>query len=694
MANETSGVRGCKRANQSNGTDGDLVSTPTKYSTRKTEKAATVSGQKMTEIKRAFSLVWDHFSLVTPNKVQCSLCSQRLSFNKNTSAMLRHLRSRHPSEAWYSNSSSAAHANMSISTSGAHSSFSNSIISSAGAHSSFSGSAGITSMFTNSTPSGHHIQVRNTRQEDLDNALVNMLVKDTQPFSVVEEEGFSAFIQKLDPSYSLPNKQALKKMVESRCDIANHNILSQIEMSSFVSLTSDMWTSIDKESYISVTGHLVAENAHLSTFLLGISKLPENHKTIHIEEAKNQLVASWGLHSRVAAFVTETGDNMVTAVQKLGILQLPSFAHVLNIVIKRSMEATLEMQEIRCQARAIVSFFRLNQNAEIRLAEVQGQLGRPERKLVQEVDSRWNSSFSMLECLFDQRESVAAALSTLDTDIIPLGSADYEAIHQCLGVLGPFNQATAELVSENRVSAAKVIPLIRMLKMTLEKKHSAAVHHTAVQLALNLQRELQTSCSTVETEPVLALSALLDPRFKMLAFGNQGYAQEAVKLLTSECASLIHSSPIDADTFPPSNTGSTTSSPSSPNNASWVMDAASGSMESLPKSQDGGLWEIFDSKVGETQSVQSSTADAAVEVQRYLSDPYLNRVENPMHYWEKHSKVYPHLFQLARKYLSVPASSVPCKRIFTEAGDVFNKKRSCLSMKAIEQIMLLNNGLV
>ncbi|XP_034150871.1 zinc finger BED domain-containing protein 6-like [Esox lucius] len=649
----------------------------------------------MTEIKRAFSMVWDHFSLVTPNKVQCSLCSQRLSFNKNTSAMLRHLRSRHPSEAWYSNSTSGAHANISSSTSGAHSSFSSSIISSAGVHSSFSGTAGLNSMFTNSTAAGHHIQVRTTRQEDLDDALVNMLVKDTHPFSVVEEEGFAAFIQKLDPSYNLPNKQALKKMVESRCDIINHNIMSQIEISNFVSLTSDMWTSIDKDSYISVTGHLIAENAQLSTFLLGISKLPENHKAIHIEEAKNQLVASWGLHSRVAAFVTETGGNMVGTVQKLGILQLPSFAHVLNLVIRRSIDATSELQEIRSQARAIVAFFKLNQNAEMRLAEVQGQLGRTGQKLIQEVDSRWNSSFSMLECLFDQRESVAAALSTLDTDIIPLGSADYEVIHQCLGVLGPFNQATAELSSEKRVSASKVIPLIRMLKITLEKKHSAATHPAAMQLSSSLQRELQASCNVVETEPVLALSALLDPRFKMLAFGNLGYAQEAVKLLTSECASLIRSNPDNIDTLPPPAAGSATSSPSSPQTAPWVMDTAPLSAEASPsKSQDGGLWEIFDSKVGETQSVQSSTADAAVEVQRYLSDPYLNRAENPMHYWEKHSKVYPHLFQLARKYLSVPASSVPCERIFTKAGDVFNKKRSCLSMKAVEQIMLLNNGLV
>ncbi|KAG5855377.1 uncharacterized protein LOC135247332 [Anguilla rostrata] len=43
------------------------------------------------------SWVWDHFTLFGPNKVRCSFCNNMLSYNKNTSGMLRHLRSRHPS---------------------------------------------------------------------------------------------------------------------------------------------------------------------------------------------------------------------------------------------------------------------------------------------------------------------------------------------------------------------------------------------------------------------------------------------------------------------------------------------------------------------------------------------------------------------------------------------------------------------
>ncbi|XP_055065986.2 uncharacterized protein [Misgurnus anguillicaudatus] len=52
-----------------------------------------------------------------------------------------------------------------------------------------------------------------SRQKDVDDALVDMIIKDSQPFSVVEDEGFRAFVKKLDPAYVLPTRHGLKTMV-------------------------------------------------------------------------------------------------------------------------------------------------------------------------------------------------------------------------------------------------------------------------------------------------------------------------------------------------------------------------------------------------------------------------------------------------------------------------------------------------
>lgn len=62
----------------------------------------------------------------------------------------------------------------------------------------------------------------------------------------------------------------------------------------------------------------------------------------------------------------------------------------------------------------------------------------------------------MLQCLFEQREAVGAAVISLCTDLLPLSSREYDATEEELKVLGPFHQATVEQSEEK---ASKVIPL-------------------------------------------------------------------------------------------------------------------------------------------------------------------------------------------------------------------------------------------
>ncbi|KAJ8264439.1 hypothetical protein GJAV_G00149160 [Gymnothorax javanicus] len=52
---------------------------------------------EMPEGRTGRSCVWDYFTLLNPNKVQCGLCRNTLSYNQSTSGMLCHIRTRHPS---------------------------------------------------------------------------------------------------------------------------------------------------------------------------------------------------------------------------------------------------------------------------------------------------------------------------------------------------------------------------------------------------------------------------------------------------------------------------------------------------------------------------------------------------------------------------------------------------------------------
>ncbi|KAM8843990.1 uncharacterized protein AB9W97_022253 [Spinachia spinachia] len=66
-------------------------------------------------------------------------------------------------------------------------------------------------------------------KQELDEALVSMIVKDTQPCSIVDDVGFRAFVFKLDPNYVLPTRQALKAMVGAKYDSAKEKAMANVE---------------------------------------------------------------------------------------------------------------------------------------------------------------------------------------------------------------------------------------------------------------------------------------------------------------------------------------------------------------------------------------------------------------------------------------------------------------------------------
>lgn len=67
-----------------------------------------------------------------------------------------------------------------------------------------------------------------------------------------------------------------------------------------------------------------------------------------------------------------------------------------------------------------------------------GAKGLPVAKLITEVD-RWNSTYEMLQRFYEQRYAVAAALTTLPTDLHPLTANDIERASQCIKMLSPFH---------------------------------------------------------------------------------------------------------------------------------------------------------------------------------------------------------------------------------------------------------------
>ncbi|XP_077378321.1 uncharacterized protein LOC144019253 [Festucalex cinctus] len=113
------------------------------------------------ERKRRSSAVWEHFDVVSSMRVKCRICSTELSyFNKSTSSMLRHFRARHE-------------------------------------HDEITNALRVTGA---------------SRKHALDQAVLNFIIKESQPLSIVESDSFRELLRALEPTYVLPTRKTVKEL--------------------------------------------------------------------------------------------------------------------------------------------------------------------------------------------------------------------------------------------------------------------------------------------------------------------------------------------------------------------------------------------------------------------------------------------------------------------------------------------------
>ncbi|XP_076013422.1 E3 SUMO-protein ligase ZBED1-like [Genypterus blacodes] len=378
------------------------------------------------------------------------------------------------------------------------------------------------------------------------------------------------------------------------------------------------------------------------------------------------MMEDWAITNKVKCLVTDAAPNMIASTRQLQIRHSICIAHSLNLLVRKSCDQIPTLTSIRHKARHIVTYFRSSTTAKEELAQVQQQMGRTTLKLINEVPTRWNSTYEMLSRLHDEREPVWVSLTSLKTDLTPLTADEYNIIEEALLVLAPFHQATVELSEERRVSGSKVILMMKMLYLALECNASDLRTQAAIHLHEHLKRRVTDTASNLESLSVLTLATLLGPRFKSFGFRSSSKCNEAVSRLRSECASIIDY-----------------------RRTNEPQPGPSAQQLSAPTSDN--LWQHLDSEVA--RQAKSATADAIQEVQRYLAEGNIARSQDPLQYWDNQKATFPHLFRLALQFLCTPASSVPCERVFSTAGELVSKKRNRLNFKILEQLIFLNKNL-
>lgn len=358
----------------------------------------------------------------------------------------------------------------------------------------------------------------------LTNAILYMICKDSHPFQIVENEGFLNLMKVSAPFYKVPSRFTMKRLLENKFIVIQNYFKEKIMKLDSVTLTTDIWTdTMQTRSFLGVTMFFF-DGDKIDSITLGVYDLTQSHTAEYIASMLLQCCEEWGIDTgKVQAVVTDAGANIVKAVEiAFGKkYHIPCFAHMLNLVAQKSIEKTVDLPELINSVKKIVTWFKQSVVASDELRK------ESDLKLIQDVSTRWNSTFYMIERFLKLRPAINTIINCHASAPPMLTARDIIDLNDICEILRPIEAATREVCGEKYVTCSKVIPLTRLLKTkitTLEPKQAIAEN-----LKNNVIAEIKKRLLPTEYVNILAVATLLDPRFKNIHFQDALACSKAIK---------------------------------------------------------------------------------------------------------------------------------------------------------------------
>ncbi|KAI2644214.1 E3 SUMO-protein ligase ZBED1 [Labeo rohita] len=259
---------------------------------------------------------------------------------------------------------------------------------------------------------------------------------------------------------------------------------------------------------------------------------------------------------------------------------------------------------------------------EERMKKKQADLELPEHALIHDVVTRWGSTYEMISRFLEQQQAKRVTLSSLTPVLEHIGS---------------------EILSEQ----AEDNLLIRQMKQ--------------------IMREDLQGRYTEQVERVLQISSFVDARFKGSFCKN---LDDTVEACVEEAVNLATAVPLDRE-HPQAQRGENRAEPGS--SSTTTTKKKEKSLSGLPQ-------RITSSRLNKATSGNENVSDKVLsEMMMYKSLPTISVDTDPLAWWKMHADEMFLLANAARKYLCVPATSVPSERMFSTGGHILSPQQSRLS---------------
>jgi hypothetical protein len=524
--------------------------------------------------------------------------------------------------------------------------------------------------------------INNPKAQAIHNAITRMICTESLPFNFVESDGFKHLINKLCPKYQIPNRKYFSdKVVPKLYRRAKEKLREHLNtVTAFgFAVTTDIWTAKGNHDYISVTAHFIDNTFKKNHVVLDVIGFEgATHNAVSIAENLREAFREWGIEQRVKIVLSDNAANMKAAMRQLHLENIGCTVHTLQLIVNSGCLNNFGSIKIMLHsARAIVTHFKHSVSSMKSLHSAQKTLGMKQKTLLQDEPTRWDSTYIMLERLWDQKSAISMVSSS--ANFKNMSRAEWSLAENVLKILKHFYEATKSF-SKHSSGLSDVWALIESLKTIMKDYLTEDDADSDVTAATKeISSQISKRFGEIKNNETYILATALDPRYKAQLFSDE--TKDELKDLLKENYPLRYAN--DHERSPQQYQEFDTLDKTEEAGTITLFSVTKKLLLSKKKSDE--------HSTGTTSKNKNIDRDIENEISVYLHERTEPLESDPVEFWKKEIR-FPHLKKLAAYYLAIPAGSVFSEQIFSETGCIVTSKRTSLTAEHVKQLIFLKKN--
>ena len=224
-------------------------------------------------------------------------------------------------------------------------------------------------------------------------------------------------------------------------------------------ITFDLWALRKTESYIAITGHYINDQ-----YQLDCCHFEGQHTAANIADEIKMVTDSWNVSQKINFAISDNAPNVTNAItEHLLWKHYGCFAHKLSLVLQNTLKKN---RGYHFESQKNCWIFFKSTSATEKLDQQQLNSNKTPKSLIQDVETRWNSTYYMLARFTELQQEVKITLALLNKNLPIISEEEWSALSELYPILKPFEEITTTLSAAKYVTGSDVIVMTRLLKET------------------------------------------------------------------------------------------------------------------------------------------------------------------------------------------------------------------------------------